>query len=251
MHTLGWRRFDRAELCVLELVFVLVGLIAVLFILRVLLRDPFWLLVAALGAGAVGFAFWDGGRGAGLLSVLAQSAEDAGRADRAINWQLVSAVLAVLLVMSLLWNLRPQPSRPDRVKPTKLAKGRRIVLDGTNILYWMDSEEARLDSLRLVVRHLTEREFLPLVFLDASSRHHLRDKSLTARKFAQLLDIKADQVFVCPAGTEADEFILDYATAEKLPVVSNDQFRDRARIVKTLKLVKGVIVSGTVRMPTL
>ena len=130
-------------------------------------------------------------------------------------------------------------------KPQQRQKhvGRQIVIDGTNVLYW-DGETAQLDTLRCVVEYLQHRDISPIVFLDASSRHHLKDKSLTEKGFARALGLPQMRVMVCPAGTEADVFILKFAKQEELPILSNDRFGDRSNLAKGIKMVKGVITNG-------
>ncbi len=136
----------------------------------------------------------------------------------------------------------PAPVAPP--SETVAASDRKdIVIDGTNVLYW-DGEVAELASLRLVVSALLKRKYAPVVFLDASSRHHLKDKSLTEKDFAKALGLPQNRVMVCPAGTEADAFLLKYARENNMPVVSNDQFRDRAQIAGKLRLVRGIFAKG-------
>lgn len=131
---------------------------------------------------------------------------------------------------------RKSPRQPKQT-------GRRIVIDGTNVMYW-DGDTAQLDTLRSVVDYLKQRDIGPIVFLDASSRHHLKNKSLTEKGFAQALGLSQKQVMVCPAGTEADVFILKFAKREALPILSNDRFGDRSNLAKGIKIVKGVITAG-------
>jgi len=160
--------------------------------------------------------------------------------DQALNWLGVMMLVIVAITCARLWPL--QQSAP---KPRKKARPGQpeIVIDGTNVLYWNDNE-ASLDSLRAVIVHLSGKGFLPFVFLDASSRHHLRDKSLDEASFARALSVHPGRVMVCPAGTEADVFLLKFARDNNLAVVSNDRFGDRKALVRGTKLVKGVIVNG-------
>ncbi|QFT58393.1 Zc3h12a-like Ribonuclease NYN domain protein [Sulfitobacter sp. THAF37] len=134
----------------------------------------------------------------------------------------------------------PQTTLPAKEKSTDR---KNIVIDGTNVLYW-DGDVAELASLRLVVSALLNRGWAPLVFLDASSRHHLKDRSLTEKTFAKALDLPQNRVIVYPAGTEADAFLLKYARDHNLPVLSNDQFRDRPQIAGKLRLVRGIFANG-------
>lgn len=164
-------------------------------------------------------------------------------AENAVVWG--GAGLFVLLAMALsrlgprAVAASPQPGQVETPEKDQRA----IVIDGTNVMYW-DGEEADLTTLRSVVNALKKSKYAPHVFLDASSRHHLGDKSLTEKGFAKALGLPRNRVFVCPAGTEADSFLLKYAKENDAPVVSNDQFRDRAQIAKNLRLVRGIFAGG-------
>ena len=159
-----------------------------------------------------------------------------------------AAILIILTTLCIRLLNRPtrKPSRKNvKEEPSRWQRyaGRQIVIDGTNVLYW-EGGTAQLDSLRSVVDYLRKRDINPIVFLDASSRHHLKDTSLSEKKFAKALGLPQVRVMVCPAGTEADVFILKFAKKEGLPILSNDRFGDRANLVKGIKIVKGVITSG-------
>ena len=117
-----------------------------------------------------------------------------------------------------------------------------VVIDGTNVLYWGGDPD--IQTLRAVVDQLLAKGLRPFVFLDASSRHHLGDTSLNEKGFAKALGLARSHVTVCPAKTEADEFILAFAKKRGLPVVSNDRFGDRAKQAKGLKMIKGVVAGG-------
>lgn len=160
-----------------------------------------------------------------------------------LYWAMAIIAAAAAITLALLY--RQRQTKPKRIRKSTDAKpnGRRIVMDGTNVMYWED-ETAQLDTLRAVVDYLIQREITPIVFLDASSRHHLKDTSLTERGFAGALGVPQKQVMVCPAGTEADVFILKFAKREGLPILSNDRFGDRAKLAKGIKIVKGVMAAG-------
>ncbi len=153
-----------------------------------------------------------------------------------------AAGLAVGIAFVIASLIKPKSDATPKVVPVN-QPGKRIVIDGTNVMYW-DDETAQIETLRSVVEYLKQREFAPIVFLDASSRHHLKDTSLTEKGFARALGLSQKQVMVCPAGTEADVFILKFAKQEELPILSNDRFGDRAALVKGIKIVKGVITAG-------
>ncbi|AXI44800.1 hypothetical protein C1J03_01385 [Sulfitobacter sp. SK012] len=126
-------------------------------------------------------------------------------------------------------------------RPRKTENG--IIVDGTNVLYW-DDQTPQLDTLRAVVADLKRRDLVPTVFLDASSRHHLKDTTLNEKRFAHALGLSQRAVMVCPAGTEADVFILKHARSTGQPILSNDRFGDRAQQRKGLRIIKGVIANG-------
>jgi hypothetical protein len=159
-----------------------------------------------------------------------------------VNSEAKPAGLGVMGVAALVAIGLATRHRLRRPKAPKRS-ARRIVIDGTNVMYW-DGGAAKLATLRCVVDDLTKRGFVPVVFLDASSRHHLKDKSLTESGFAKALGLPQKQVMVCPAGTEADEFILKFANQEALPILSNDRFGDRSALAKDIKTIKGVMTDG-------
>jgi hypothetical protein len=158
-------------------------------------------------------------------------------------WAVTVLLIGVALVIATFLRSRQVKQRPAQKIDKTGHSGRRIVIDGTNVMYW-DGETAQLDTLRSVVDYMVQRDIAPIVFLDASSRHHLKDKSLTEKGFARALGLPQKQVMVCPAGTEADVFILKYAKQESLQILSNDRFGDRSKLSKGIKIVKGVITAG-------
>ena len=158
----------------------------------------------------------------------------------------VGGVVAVVILSGLAWYNRTPDGPIDAPKPTlpKRARNQKeIVIDGTNVLYW-DGDGADLMTLQCIIAYLRQKNYNPFVFLDASSRHHLGDKSLNEKSFAKALGLGQDRVMVCPAKTEADAFILRFAKQEGLPVLSNDRFGDRSDLAKGLKIVKGVMANG-------
>ncbi|MGJ8543999.1 MAG: NYN domain-containing protein [Sulfitobacter sp.] len=162
------------------------------------------------------------------------------------DWMAI-ALLGLLLLGFYLWlelggrraaPRRQKPKRRPRSPKTSRAKNPNIVIDGTNVMFWRD-ETAQIATLQMVVNQLRQKGFTPMVFLDASSRHHMGDTSYNEAKFAQSLGLPRTQVTVCPAKTEADAFILEYAQPRKLPVVTNDNFRDRPQAARNVRLIHG------------
>lgn len=152
-------------------------------------------------------------------------------------WIVAGLAAAVALRVAV-----PQRANDSKASPPPLRKnGPDVAIDGTNVMYW--DGEADLRSLRLVVDLLRAKGMHPFVFLDASSRHHLKRPELDEAGFAKALGLKRNRVMVCPAGTEADAFILKFAKDEGMAVVSNDRFGDRAQQAKGIKLIKGGIAN--------
>ncbi|NNE53910.1 MAG: hypothetical protein HKN30_16095 [Sulfitobacter sp.] len=174
------------------------------------------------------------------ICVLYLSTERPFDATQITFWAPFGATVAVALAVSLF--LRRKEGTGTTFKTKSRPTGREIVIDGTNVMYW--DGEADLRVLRSVVDYLKAKEFAPYVFLDASSRHHLKDKSLDEARFSKALGLPKKRVMVCPAKTEADAFILRFASEEGLPVVSNDRFGDRAHQAQGLKLIKGIFADG-------
>ena len=143
--------------------------------------------------------------------------------------QIAVALALMALGALMIWR------RGRRVEP---APERLIVVDGTNVLFW-DDNIARLATLQRVVKHLQVKGFAPVVFLDASSRHHIGDTSLSPHRFKQALGVTKNQIHVCPKGTEADSYILDFAQEHNVAVVTNDRFRDRPQAARNVRLIKG------------
>ncbi|MGO4916873.1 NYN domain-containing protein [Pseudogemmobacter sp. W21_MBD1_M6] len=142
--------------------------------------------------------------------------------------------------------LRPKAAVPPR--------GRRIVVDGSNVMHWR-AEAPSLDVLHRVLAELVKAEFVPVVFFDANVGYKLSGRHMDAAELATLLGISPAQVQISPSGTPADPMLLDYASRNGLRVVSNDRFRDwrvKFRKVGTKGfLIRGRYAEGRVDMPML
>ena len=156
---------------------------------------------------------------------------------------IAAALFVVILALGARLGKNPNPAAETPARQKPLPDSKEVVIDGTNVLYW-DGEQAELSTLCIVVDDLRRRGYAPFVFLDASSRHHLNDKTMTEKSFAKTLGLPQARVRVCPAKTEADAFILRFAREQALPVVSNDRFGDRHEQTRGLKLIKGIIARG-------
>ncbi|NNK15354.1 MAG: hypothetical protein HKP51_00455 [Sulfitobacter sp.] len=180
---------------------------------------------------------------AGTAALVTVISRDLGfETENLVYWGAgISVVLAAVLAAAFLRETQSAETTPTKSGKSKKSNAE-VVIDGTNVMYW--DGDADLRTLRSVVDQLRSKGKYPFVFLDASSRHHLKDPSLDERGFAKALGLKRNRIMVCPARTEADAFILKYAREHRLPVVSNDRFGDRAQQAKGLKLIKGGIAGG-------
>ncbi|MDF1728743.1 MAG: hypothetical protein P1U53_13435 [Sulfitobacter sp.] len=178
--------------------------------------------------------------GAGLAALIWQSAPLGPQTM--VYWGAAAGVTALALALAFIASRsRPPVKAPPKKLPEKLDDAS-IVIDGTNVLFWDGDPDLRV--LRAVVDYLKKKGHAPFVFLDASSRHHLGEGNLNERGFANRLGLPQNRVMVCPAGTEADIFILKFAREQGLPILSNDGFRDRPQQIKGIPLVKGVFAGG-------
>ena len=133
------------------------------------------------------------------------------------------ALSAVLLVLALLMGglilLRRVRTR---------ASGRNwVLLDGSNVMYWHDNIP-RIETLREVTASLSDLGHAVAVVFDANAGYKLAGRYLDDHALATLLGLPEKRVFVVPAGTPADPYLLTTAARIGARIVSNDRFRDWA-----------------------
>jgi hypothetical protein len=110
-------------------------------------------------------------------------------------------------------------------KPVK----RMVVIDGTNVLFGsISNPNPSLLNLIGLMDDLQKRQYAGKCFFDANTYHQLvrAGKSDEADIFDQLCRKFPDNFIIVAGGTQADEFLLDFADSENAPVISNDRFRD-------------------------
>ena len=135
------------------------------------------------------------------------------------------ALLALLLL--LLWRGR----RGKATGPTGERKGRATrrgllaVVDGSNVMHWQDNSPG-FAAVSQVVHLLERRGYRVGVIFDANAGYKLAGRFLNDAEFGRHLGIGKDNVMVVPKGTQADPYLLRYATETKAVVISNDRFRD-------------------------
>ena len=109
-----------------------------------------------------------------------------------------------------------------------------IILDGSNILYWQDKAPS-FKGVQMVVDFVKRKGYEPIVWFDANAGHLVQDRFLGPRELASQLGVSRKQVFVAPKGTPADLLLLNDARSKKVPVISNDKFRDWEKDFPQLK----------------
>lgn len=139
-------------------------------------------------------------------------------------------------------------------------KGRRIVIDGTNVCYWGGKRGVGM-SLALLLAlcaDLHRRGVDYMVYFDASTRYGLQKMGATgdAALYCRLLDVRPDRFHEVKARTTADEAVLmDVAAGmgNKKPTVfvTRDHYRDYVELFpfandRNLRL-EGVVREGGIR----
>ena len=162
---------------------------------------------------------------------------------------LLAMTILVLMVfgiaLALLW-LRRRVRK--RSAPSTLRKNR-IIVDGSNVMYWGGEPEVRV--IRRVLASLSKAGFDPIVYFDANVGYKLEGRYLGYREMAQRLQLPAKRVIVVPKGETADEHLLRHATKRNYRIVSNDRYRDWVVAFPILKTKGRLAVSYThLTLPT-
>jgi len=97
-----------------------------------------------------------------------------------------------------------------------------MIVDLANILYQdkNENQELKVENIIKVHRAVFSMGYTPTMIADASTKHKMDDKSL----YEGL--IEDGFVVQSPAGTKADEYVLEVAKAEKSKFLTNDLFRE-------------------------
>ena len=103
------------------------------------------------------------------------------------------------------------------------------LLDGSNILHWeQDTRGISLDILCSICDFLKSHGEDSFVLFDASAPHVLRENNRPdLERFNSLIKNDSDHFRVIPAGTRADEYLLEEARREpKAVILTNDRYLD-------------------------
>ena len=101
----------------------------------------------------------------------------------------------------------------------------KIVVDGSNVAWGggsrVEGDIPKTENLELVLQALEKKGFDKIItVVDASLKHEIDDKRL----FQSLK--KRYGIVESPAGTDADQFIIEHVINNKCFLISNDTFRD-------------------------
>lgn len=142
-----------------------------------------------------------------------------------------------------------RPRRPRRQRPGGGRQGSRasatVLVDGSNVIFWRDNTP-QLDPLLQVVRDLSRRGLTPGVVFDANVGYRLTGKFLGEGDLSRMLSLPRDQILVVPKGKQADPFLLETARDLKVPIVTNDRFRDWAEKHPEVR-EPGLLIRGGMR----
>ncbi len=102
------------------------------------------------------------------------------------------------------------------------------IIDGLNIVRMRGQDLPRLDFLLALTYRMLENDADFLCVFDASAPPAIRDFQGTVHSkfYDHLIQTYPRRFSQVPAGTIADEFILDIATMFGQQVITNDQYRD-------------------------
>lgn len=116
------------------------------------------------------------------------------------------------------------------------------LVDGSNVAWATEGEQARWENIVLVCDKLREDGMEPIVVVDAALRHRI-DRPDDYEK-----GVEEGTIRQAPAGTDADYFILSFARELDAAVVSNDRFRDLQKSFPeaTERVIRFMIVAGEV-----
>ena len=125
---------------------------------------------------------------------------------------------SLFLLLRMRWHAGRATAVPDRP---------RIVIDGSNVMYWLDNTP-RIEPVRQVLARLEASGYFPGVMFDANAGHLIAGKYLDDARFGRMLGLPEPQIVVVPKGTQADGHILTAARGLGARIVTNDRYRDWA-----------------------
>lgn len=145
----------------------------------------------------------------------------------------------------------------EQTRPMNQNCGKEYLLDGNNILYWDEYRTGiTLKHVLAITDHLKKTGQKFQVFFDASAPHILR-KNAEPQEVAlydNLLKNDPDHFCQVPAGTRADDFLLQQATMNKdALILTQDRFRDHVSKYPWLhtekRVIPGMVMNNMIFFP--
>ena len=144
--------------------------------------------------------------------------------------------------------------KTKKTDSTKTKKNQTIyLLDGSNILHWeKETRGVSLDALCSITDYLKSKRENYYVLFDASAPHVLREKNGSElERFNSLLKNDPSHFKMIPAGTRADEYLLEEARRDpKAVILTNDLYRDHVKLYPDVlndrerRIQQGMIMRG-------
>lgn len=151
----------------------------------------------------------------------------------------------------------PAPKNKARIR-----KDTPIYVDGSNLIYWTKDHRIDTHPLAVLCGKLRDDSVDFLVFFDANIKYLLseaggqvtpRDRS--TRDLERVFGLFAEEITIVPAGSPADDFILQRAHISKGMVISNDRYKDYFETYPWLgnakRVHRGYVDQGNLYIPTL
>lgn len=120
-----------------------------------------------------------------------------------------------------------------------------IVVDGANVSYAKQTKKDQplINNIILVRKKLLSMGYDPIIVVDASIRHKVKDMV----QFQGLID--KGKVIQAPADTDADYFILKIAQEKDAKIVTNDtykEYRDEFKDIKKRRVPFTIVDSDVI-----
>ncbi len=151
---------------------------------------------------------------------------------------------------------------PEKKRKTTIRTDRLVIIDGSNLIYWTKDFHIDTSPLTKLCAHLRDHHADFLVYFDANIRYLLRDagaridvRDPSKRDLQRIFGLFPEEIEVVPAGSRADDFILQRAQISRGIVISNDRYADYTDQHPWLgsknRLHRGHVSQGHVYIPTL
>lgn len=147
-------------------------------------------------------------------------------------------------------------------KKTYISRDKPIYIDGSNLIHWTKDHSIDTHPLDVLCRTLRDANVDFLVFFDANIKYLLQEAGLpvtpkdrSTKDLERIFELHTDEISVVPAGSSADDFILQRVHISKGMVISNDRYTDYRDIYPWLgnpeRIHRGYVDKGQLYIPTL